>query len=167
MAHSYVVLRVEDPDIGYRARLDYKRDYPLRSWMTGVRFEKQPPEPIVINLKGTEEENWLLGDLWLTPITIMSRRLYDVLLAAGVENLDSYSVELRNPVNGEVYQDFIAFNLIGKVSKAAFEKEEPREKIFRLSESVNVILIHSSIKTAIESAGIDTLSFQELEDFYY
>ncbi len=189
MPDIYYILRAEDPDIGYRARLVYTRDYPLRSWMAGSRFDRQPPEPIVLKLRGTDEDNWILGDLWLTPITVMSKRLHEAFLQAGIDNLDTYSVELHDPVSGKVYKDFLAFNLIGKIAAAdaAMTQFTPSVKermvsadidslavdahkthgalMFRLAESVNAILVHASVRKAIEAAGIDTLTFIEPEEW--
>ncbi len=186
---EYYVLGVEDPEEGYRARLIYERDDPLRSWMSGAIFENPPPEPIVLKLRGTDEEGWVLGDLWLTPITVMSKRLLAALQDAGVDNLDTYAVELHDPVSGEVHTDFVAFNLIGTVSAAdraktqfapsaqermvsadidslAVDASKTRGALmFRLAESINAILIHDSVCDAIEDAGIDTLTFYEPEDW--
>jgi hypothetical protein len=36
--------------------------------------------------------------------------------------------------------------------------------MFRLAEAVNVILVHEKVKTAIEAAGIDTMTFMLPED---
>jgi hypothetical protein len=161
MAHPYSVLRVEDPDTGNRARLHYTRDHPLRSWMTGVAFAAPPPTPISLGLRGTDEEGWVLGDLWLTPITVMSRRLHTALVQAGVDNLAIYPVTLRDPLTDAVSSDFVAFNLIGKRPRA----EPGGALLFRLAEAVNVILIHDSVRRAVEEAGIDTLTFVDPEDF--
>jgi hypothetical protein len=189
MSDAYYVLRVEDPEVGYRARLVYSRDYATRSWMTGARFDREPPEPIVIKLRGTDEEGWVLGDLWLTPITIMSKRVHEALLKAGVDNLDTYAVELHDPEDGKVYEDFVAFNVVGKIAaadaaKTKFAPGSPQRMIsadidslgidakrthgalmFRLAESVNAIIVHESVKNVIEAAGIDTLTFLEPEDW--
>jgi hypothetical protein len=189
MQNSYFVLDVEDPEIGYRARLVYTRDYPLRSWMTGESFDRKPPEPIILSMRGTDEDDWVMGDLWLTPIAVMSKRLHEVLLQAGVDNLETYSVALHDPEDGKVYQNFLAFNLIGKiaVTDAAKTQFSPGSKarmtsadidslviaqrkpggalMFRLAESVNTILVHESVKRMIETARIDTLTFIDLEDW--
>lgn len=186
---SYYVFRVEDPDEGYRARLVYTRDYPLRSWMTGARFDRQPPEPIVIKLRGTDEPNWVLGDLWLTPITVMSTRLYEALKGVGVDNLDTYTVELHDPVSKKVHKDFVAFNLVGKLAAAdrgetkfsedvkermvaadieklvLDEKKTRGALMFRLAESINVILVHDAVRRAVLAAGIDTLTFLEPDEW--
>jgi hypothetical protein len=186
---EYYVLGVEDPEEGYRARLEYERDHPLRSWMSGARFENPPPEPIVLTLSGTDEEGWVLGDLWLTPITVMSKRLLEALQGAGVDNLDTYAVELHDPVSGKVHTDFVAFNVVGVVAAADRAKtkfaSDVKERMvsadidslavdtaktrgalmFRLAESVNAILVHDSVCDAIEDAGIDTLAFYEPEDW--
>lgn len=154
-APDYYVLGVEDPDVGYRARLIYQRDQPLRSWMSGRPFESPPPEPIVLELRGTDEGDWVLGDLWLTPITVMSKRLLDAMRKAGVDNLQTYAAELHDPVRGEVYTDFVAFNLV----------EARTPLLFRRPESLNAILIQDSVCDAIEDAGIDTLTFYDPRDW--
>lgn len=189
MQTTYYVLSVEDPDVGYRARLNYTRDYPLRSWMTGKAFDKQPPLPIIVKLRGTDEDDWTLGDLWLTPITVMSKRLYETLVQAGVATMDTYPVELHDPVNGTLHENFIAFNITCKLSAAdasnttfapentdtlisadidslAIDANKASDALlFRLAESVNTIIVHESIKQAIEAAGIDTLTFIKPEDW--
>lgn len=186
---EYYVLGVEDPAEGHRARLIYERDHPLRSWMSGASFESPPPEPIVLRLQGTDEEGWVLGDLWLTPITVMSKRLLEAMRGAGVDNLETYAVELHDPVSGAAHTDFVAFNLVGvrSVADRAKTKLAPgvldrkvsadidslvvdAEKaggalMFRAAESVNAILIHASVCDAIEDAGIETLTFYEPEDW--
>jgi predicted HicB family RNase H-like nuclease len=186
---TYYVLRVEDPEVGYRARLVYERDTPLRSWMSGAHFEQAPPEPIVIKLRGTDEEDWVLGDLWLTPITVMSTRVFDALRGAGVDNLDTYAVELHDPQNGAVHKDFVAFNIVGKIAAAdlagtqfapsasermisadidslAIDPKKTRGALmFRLAESVNAIIVHDSVRKAVLAAGIDTLTFLEPQEW--
>lgn len=186
---KYYVLRVEDPDEGYRAKLVYERDHPLRSWMSGARFDAPPPEPIVLKLRGTDEDDWVLGDLWLTPITVMSKRVYEALRGAGVDNLDTYAVELHDPENGQVHEDFVAFNVVGKIaaadaaktqfapevaermvaagidSLALDEKKTRGALMFRLAEAVNAILVHDSVRQAVLAAGIDTLTFLEPEEW--
>jgi hypothetical protein len=186
-APDYYVLGVEDPEVGYRARLIYERDQPLRSWMSGRPFESPPPEPIVLELRGTDEADWVLGDLWLTPITVMSKRLLEAVQGAGVSNLETYAVELHDPVSGQVHTDFVAFNLVDAVSLADLAKARSASNgqgeasdrdasgvrvaqlrpplMFRLAESLNAILIHESVCDAIEDAGIDTLTFYEPDDW--
>jgi hypothetical protein len=188
-AIPYYVLRVEDPDEGYRARLDYKRDQPLRSWMTGTPFPTPPPEPIRIGLRGTDEDRWVLGDLWLTPVTVMSTRVLEAIRSAGVDNLDTYAVELLDPISGKLYRDFVAFNVIGKLAAAdlgatqfapgsqermisadidslSVNADRARGALmFRLAESVNAVVVHERVRDAVLAAGIDTLTFLEPEDW--
>ena len=188
-AVPYYVLRVQDPVEGYRARLDYKRDQPLRSWMTGAPFDTPPPEPIPIGLRGTDEDDWVLGDLWLTPITVMSKRVLDAVRSAGVDNLDTFAVELVDPVAGKTYNDFVAFNVIGTIAAVdagatQFAPDSQERMIsadidslgldtsrirsalmFRLAEAVNAIVVHERVRDAVLAAGIDTLTFLEPEEW--
>ncbi len=39
--------------------------------------------------------------------------------------------------------------------------------IFRLAENTNTIIVHESVKQAVESAGIDTVSFIKPEDYMH
>lgn len=194
----YYVLRCHGPkDAEELMMLRYKRDHPRRSWSSGRRFsdnesdppfKRRPPEPIRIEMKAGYENGAML-EFWDDPAPIMTKRLYEALTTGGVDNLDSYAVEVVNPSNDQIVHDYVAFNLIGAVAAADLDKSDfdgsnPERMIsvdfdsvvisedatqgalmFRLAQSVNAIVIHQRIKDHIEASGIDTLTFIPPEDW--
>ena len=122
-------------------------------------------------------------------IPVMSKRLCDVLHNAGVDNLELFPATLKNNQTGQVF-DYYVYNVLGLVAAMDLQKsvyetykgEKPfadttvhelaidASKVndllfFRLAENVSTIVVHESIKQAIESAGIDTVSFIKPEDY--
>jgi hypothetical protein len=86
------------------------------------------------------------------------------------------------------YKDYLAFNIIGVIAAADLSKSEyhawdeskvaldfnslvideiktRNALIFRLAEATNGIVIHESVKKAIEAAGINTLTFISPEEW--
>jgi hypothetical protein len=177
------------------AFLTYEPDDPLRSWASGNRFrndpaappdEQPPPEPVRATIAAGDEG--LMAEFWDNPVPLMTRRLHGRLTEAGVDNLDTYTAEIREEATGRIYDDYVAFNIIGKVSAADLAKsshdpntgpmiskdfdsltvneESARGGLFfRLAESVNAILVHQSVRDHLEAAGIDTLTFLEPEQW--
>jgi hypothetical protein len=146
-------------------------------------FDQPPPEPVTAEVVPGYEG--IIAELFTVPVPLMTRRLLAVLRAAGVDNIDAYDAVIRDNATGKSYTDHVAFNLIGAVAAADLERTltspySSRNLIardidalvvsetaangllmFRLAESVNAILVHDSLKQAVEAAGIDTLSFFE------
>lgn len=151
----------------------------MRSWTRGQRFTNPPPVPLRPMLR--MRKGSVLLEMWKAPLPLMTVRLHAVLVGAGVDNLDVYSAELVDPKTGTVYPDYVAFNLIGLVSAAdlgasefqsfggpsgfdfqsvAIDPAKTRGALmFRLAEATNGIVVHSSVRAAVEAAGIDTLTF--------
>jgi hypothetical protein len=184
------------PPDGNIAMLTYKPDHPMRSWASGDRFspdpaapafDRIPPLPVHAEVKRGYAGTML--EFWDDPVPLMTKRLREALVAAGVSNLDVYDAEIVDQNTGKVFNDYVAFNIIGTVAaadltKTQFDSEIPDrmisapinslsisdnaasdELLFRLAESVNAIIVHDHVKTAIESAGVDTLTFIEPENW--
>lgn len=152
----------------------------LRNWITGKRFATVPAEPISVEIE--EGESGLLLELITGAIPLMTRRLANALIEAGIGNIDFFETEIHDLGSDEVHRSHLAFNLIGAVAAADLGKsvfqapdgptisvdfdslviDEGKTRgalMFRLAESVNGIVVHESIKDAVEAAGIDTLRF--------
>ena len=122
------------------------------------------------------------------PVPLMTQNLYQILLNSGVSNIDVYSTYISDIDTHEVYEGYVAFNIIGVISAAelsksvfeapdgplvsvdfmslTIEQSKPRGALmFRLAESVNGIVVHESVKKAIEAASIDTLTFIPPEEW--
>jgi len=189
MPSQYYIVNCEDPEVGYLARLSYTPDDPRRSWILGERFSTAPPQPVRATVRGLDDDDTVMAELWKSPVPVMSLRLLEVLRDAGVSNLDVYPAALTDPSSGKVYDDFVAFNLIGKISAVDLGRsklapgpvdqrismsidqlalDEARIQgalMFRLAEAVSTLVMHASIKDRIEGAGIDTLTFYEPADW--
>jgi hypothetical protein len=185
MGSTYYMLECLDPPDGFMALLNYKRDNPLRSWTRGASFKSPPPTPVTATLQMKNKSK--LIEMWSWPVPLMTKRLYEALLAAGVTNLDVYPAELIDPISNTVYTDYLAFNIIGLISAANLnqsiystdesqlsvdfdslsidEKKTHGALLFRLAESTNGIVIHESVKVVIESSGLDTLTFVDPKDW--
>ncbi len=183
MPDNYFVLNCEDPDEGYLARLSYSPDDSARSWILGERFATPPPLPVAATVRGLGDDDTVMAELWKSPLPAMSKRLHGALLAAGVSNLDVYDLDIKDPASGNVLQDHVAFNLIGKVAavdlqRAHLAKDSVERMVsasfdslaldesriggilmFRLAEALSTIVIHRSVRERIEAASITTLSY--------
>jgi hypothetical protein len=180
------MLECLDPPGGFAALLSYASDDPRRSWVLGSRFKTPPPTPVAATLQLREGSRRI--ELWSSPLPVMTRRLHEALLRAGVANLDTYPAELTDPESGAVYTDYVAFNIIGCIAAADLGRSKydapdgtmtsvdfdslvidagraRGARMFRLAEAVNGIVVHASVKSAIEAAGIDTLTFMEPKDW--
>lgn len=162
-------------------------------WRRGQKFsiessrpEFRPPgDPIVMT---TEPDDRLRihPEYESQPIPFMSRRLVEAMREAGVDNLDTYALELRNLRTGEVGLDHLAVNIVGMVSAAdlsasdvdnsipeviffnSLAVDEDRARgllLFRLKESITTVLVHEKVKRHLEVSGIDTLMFLEPQEW--
>ena len=97
-------------------------------------------------------------------------RMITVMIDEGASNIEAVSVDLHDPDNGAVHTNYSAVNLLGLIHAADLSKsiytahpggakidvdfnrlvidpDKARgELIFRLAESVNVILVHDRLK---------------------
>ena len=160
---------------------------------TGARLEPEEvenmPTPVKIEFQTFQGYKGPPPELKDLGVTVMSKRLVDVLVQAGVDNLELFPAVLKNSSTGQEY-DYFVYNLLGLVSavdrnaseQETFNGEAPNMDVaihklvldeskphpylmFRLAENVSTILVHHTIKEAIEHAGIDTLVFKKPEDY--
>ena len=158
-----------------------------QSWTIGKKFDPLPTLPIVSNIRNGYETA-VPGAFYGVP-SILSDALYSVLLAAGVDNLDVYDAVLRSEDGLVELKNYKAFNLIGLVKAAdlktsMFSAKNPsrsldasfdklvidEEKIegrlmFRLAEYTSAVVVHRSVRAAIESAGFPSVGFVNPADF--
>jgi hypothetical protein len=162
-------------------------------WFSGMRHDLGTNTLIKAFVEEDSDEwsskDWTsVLDYFNLPFPYVSQRLHDVLNIAGVSNIDYYPVTVEDE-DGQIVHRCFAFNLIGCVSCADMSKSDFSSidginmiavdfeslvidegktlgaLMFRLAESVNGIVIHESVKNAIEAAGIDTLTFIPPEEW--
>lgn len=164
------------------------------SWGSGEAFEAEEiagiPDPIPMNVRFYRGYKGLPTEFSDTGVSVMSRRLSQALLEAGVDNLDCYPVLLTNPETQHSY-DYVAYNIIGKIAAADMEKsdyttydgklfadvgfrrlvlDEAKAQgvlMFRLAEKLSTILVHEHVRKHVLDQGIDTLKFIKPEDYLH
>lgn len=155
------------------------------SWKSGARFDQDEADfPVPISIDFERRRGYIGPPMELIDVGVplMSARLHQALLEAGVTNLDVYPAELANRGGIETHLYF-AYNVIGRVSavdlgKSELSSADGRFKsdasvellvldparirglhMFRLDENVNALVVSHHVKLAIENSGIDTLRF--------
>jgi hypothetical protein len=192
----YYMMECFSPKGADHAMLTYKRDHPRRSWASGKRFStnpndpvfrQPPPEPVQAEVKA--DYPGVMAEFWKAPVPLMTKRLLAALQEAGVMNLDTYQAEIYDVSQNAIYDNYVAFNIIGTVSAAdlnqsSYDATLPERMIsvdfdsviideqatrgalmFRLAESVNAIVVHEKVKQYLEENGIDTLTFIPPEEW--
>jgi len=117
------------------------------------------------------------ADFYCFRIPLMSERMVKVLHTAGVDNIDTYPVTLIERMSGR-RRPLFAVNILGRVAAANMSQSEwscdsdpPMRDVlfeklvlsstvpgdflmFRMAESLSTILVHESVKQALEQAGL-------------
>lgn len=153
-----------------------KRLYPQSN--TTVRDkEKEPTGIIKLNIKAGRE-NAPLPNFLSQPKPIMSKKLLEVIRAAGVNNIDAYKADFYYADGSKAPGEYFIVNVIGVVaaadmSKSVYDPNQPDKMIamsfdsltidqskthgllmFRLAENIVEIILHEKVKKAIEKANI-------------
>jgi hypothetical protein len=161
------------------------------SWCDGLALEPEERDfsvPILIDFEPFRGYAGPPRELVDVCIPLMSKRLTEVLLEAGVKNLELYPVLLTNTVTGETH-DYHAFKLIGLIAAADMQQSQwsrydaraegdtsftslaldesktGGRLLFRLKENINALLVHESVRDRILAKGIDTLTFVKPEEW--
>ncbi|OHA80394.1 MAG: hypothetical protein A2675_01355 [Candidatus Yonathbacteria bacterium RIFCSPHIGHO2_01_FULL_51_10] len=166
----------------------------IRSWCDGKepRADTVFPAPLEIEFETFHGYAGPPRELVDVCITLMSKRLADTLVEAGVSNIVFYPTTLKNKGTGEVY-DYRAFKVVGLVAAADLEKskwesydnkpvadtsfedlviDESKATgsgllMFRLAENFSALVVHEKIRDAILAKGINTLKFIEPKDWVH
>lgn len=184
----YYVL--DEAPLGSTEDLAVIDEYPrieLDGWLLGKPFRSTIPEPLEIVLDDTVRGR--MPDYFKGTIPLMSAGLLAALGAAGVDNLDTYRVELRKRDGTLASNLYKAVNVIGVVSAANMaestvaeglpveliatsfdsividEKKAGDLLMFRLAEAVTTLLVHERVKRHLERSGFGALGFIEPENW--
>ena len=145
-------------------------------WKTGspidVEEKNNIPEIVELDFDAYSGYDGLPTEIEDLGIPVMSKRLCDVLLNAGVDNLELFPAKLKNKQTDQIF-DYYVYNILGLLDSMSLQQsanEASESKIndlllFRLTENVSAIIVHESLEKAIEEAGITTVSFIKPENF--
>jgi hypothetical protein len=151
-----------------------------RAWMQGEKFDIPPNQPI--SLQAIDAEYSLFPPVYSHPLPLMRRDVAAIFDKCGVSNLDFYTTTVAVP-SGLAVPEYLAYNIVGKIAAADMGQStitpsfgdllmsaqvhklviDPAKTrgalMFRLAESLDGIVVHETIKTAVETAGIVGLGF--------
>jgi hypothetical protein len=148
------------------------------SFIAGRRFVQPLPE---LEIHFEAQGQFVLTDdliIRRRRCLVHSHRLAEVLRRAGVDSIDYHSCRLVNDTNGAIFRTHQAANLLDVIycldtekSELEIDDEEPNEiwwihrlmliedrlgdsPMFRLGERRNTVIVHESVKQAIEREGL-------------
>jgi hypothetical protein len=189
---NYWMLVVREPKGANRATIGKSPDLSgvsnagFMNWLSGVRLNAVIPEPLEFQLgpHGTD-----VTDFFPTAIPLMSVRMLDMLAKAGVDNIESFEATLLDKNGKPAPEEFRAVNIIGRVSCADLdasdcECDDPDDPVgvdfdslvideeradghifFRLHEAVNGVVVHDSVRQALEPLNLRGIVFVNPEDW--
>jgi hypothetical protein len=166
-------------------------EYPVidgvESWLLGASFSRPPIQPI--RLKWNPETDGIKKSMYDATIPLFRRDLFEALLSLGVDNLDSYEVEIENRQNGEIDRDYLAFNVLGAIKAADLSKSKYADAtgmqridmdfeslvisphaardalLFRLGECVTGLVIHEAVVNGLKAKGGFGLTYCSPEEW--
>ena len=164
--------RVPDADFSL-ARLLRGAALPATTLPTPCRFTLRPPQRKALEL----------ADCYLH-VDLMSRRMLEVLHAAGVSNLQTWPAEIAILGSEEILRDYVVFNVVGLVSCADTSASQSTPlaegsffmeltlnpgraagaRMFRLAESPIELIVDSSIADAIAQARLSHVELEALDE---
>ena len=152
------------------------------NWRLGCPITEPVPTPIVYTLnprfKGQPKPMY-----YEKSIPVMRDDVAAALRAAGVDNIQYFDAVLRNPATGAEHRDYKAYNIVGLVACADTvasrrmgtgnsamgdvdfeslvidESKTGGALLFRLAENVSAVVVHDSVKDAIDASGIPGFVF--------
>jgi hypothetical protein len=165
--------------------IEIQPDLPGGPWYHGHKLKIDVPTPLdyVLRSKSSNDANiMMLYDSKAIPV--MHNSLVDALQAAGVNNLELFPARIKNPITGEIHEDYQAFNVVGLVSAADLEESSLMDesttsrlldmdfdglvihkaktmgaRLFRLAENCSAIVVSEKVKATIEERGIPGIVF--------
>jgi hypothetical protein len=148
------------------------------SFFTGARISRVLPGPLEFTLTPWRRDAPAHAPVKdrapVMPATLGTRipLFRDDLLASlrncGVDNLEVYAAAVRDPDDGSRHLNYKATNILGLVPAAELLAADlagdvaglQRLLMFRLAEAVTVVMVHERVRTHLQQAGFDDLSFE-------
>lgn len=160
-------------------------------WMRGAMIDETAiPKPYPGMLFPFDErtDKHIMPEIVHGAMPIMREDLILALREAGVDNLQLFDVSITDPESGTVYTNYKAVNIVGCIKVADLKKsvytqhgngplldvdfdklviEDAKgceQLMFRMAESVNVILLHKKVRDYLLTKNFPFLRFYELGD---
>ncbi len=150
------------------------------SWNRGARIAGNVPTPVSIFLD--PDAPGILLPMYYKGVLLMSDAMIAALKGAGVSNLELFDAILIDESTQHRHLDYKLVNIVGVIAAADLamssykaygrplfdvdfdsltidEQKSRGALMFRLAENVSGIVIHESVKAALQAAGIGHLDF--------
>lgn len=157
-----------------------------KEWVEGSPFPQPPTEPVRVGISTNYEDADIILD-WVDMPPVMSTRLYEALLAIGIDNLQAFDAYIESDDGTKRIEGYKAVNVVGLVSLASsqtkfspdypsrlidthLDKMDPATdrargmRFFRLAESIGHVVVSGHVKTHLEKYKFPYLVFRPLED---
>lgn len=153
------------------------------SFMRGAVI-KTPLKPMTFTTKAAARDS--LPDFSGGSIPVMSQRFIDLLINAGVDNLQTFPIVVKSEIDGTTWDGFCAVNILGLIQCADLAASDYTEifhglydfdvlaidtartngaLLFRLQESPSTIIMHKTIgKYLMEHDPDQQLSGWDVEE---
>lgn len=153
----------------------------------GTRISVAVPNPLVIPLKAlnpdAKDHGPEMPELFDGTIPLFRSDFIQALAAGGVDNIDYYPAEIREPDGSRVYGNYKAANIVGLVAAADMAKSRATVRtggpvidvefddlvldpgkargalIFRLAEATGSIFVHQRLRDHLLASGFHNLEF--------
>ncbi len=162
--------------------LVYQRSHELFDLKTGAPLEPGFDPPFLVELD-SELPNGRMPTFYESPALIARRSFYEDLVAAGISNLESVPVVIRNPADGSENHDYLLLNIIGRVRCADMRRSKHRSlgpgmtvvdklvlangvpgdlDLFVADEDTDVMVVSERVYQRLRAKGYDDVWFEEL-----
>ena len=165
----------------------------IRLWKNGQAIAPELrdfPQPIQIEFDAFRGYEGPPVELLDSGIPLMSKRMADAVIEAGVDNVQFFPVALRCKQTTREYE-FRAYNIVGLVAATDLGKSEYQvhdekpvgdvsfdtlaldekkirgQLLFRLAENFNAIVVHEKVRRTLLEKGIDSIEFVSPEDWMH
>jgi hypothetical protein len=167
--------------VGDEALIDLRSHWD-RNFFRAKPFGPAFPVPVLFKID-TDSEGRRMPTLFTTPALVARRAFYDLLVAAGVDNVESYPAHIANPESDETFEDYRLLNIVGRVACADLAASNAAELgpgirvidepvlrkqalqdalIFRLAEDPVQIVVSDALAARIRAAGYDDVYLEKL-----
>jgi hypothetical protein len=152
------------------------------NFFAGRAFREDFPVPVRFKID-VDGDGRRMPSIFTTPAFVGRDSFHRLLVAAGVDNVDSYPAVILDPQSGKTVDDYLVLNILGLVAcadlaaKPGFElgpgmrvidspvlrKQAVRDAlIFRLAEDPIQIILSDALAARIRAAGIGDIYLEQL-----
>jgi hypothetical protein len=158
-----------------------------QGWTEGKPFDPKPSEPVVVKIQeGYEDSN---PSNFMSVPPVISNELYEVFKNLNIPDVEFYDAILASEETGKQLNGYKAYNLTKMIHAADMKSSKFAEGfssrdidasfdsltldeskignslMFRLKEYTSAVIVHRSVKEAIEEAGIKNINFTSPSEY--